>query len=146
MFRGCYTPRPSYTGQVAPDDDYWPGKRFGLPQDGPRSTPGWNRRIVGLIIDWVIAMGVSAVFFGFSNLAIITVFVASQMLGGLFLAGSPGHLVMKMRIAPIRGGRLGIVAPLVRPLLIMLVIPALITDRDWRSGHDQLVGTILVSR
>jgi len=39
-----------------------------------------------------------------------------------------------------------VIAPLLRPLLIALVIPALIYDRDRRGVHDRLVGTILVTR
>jgi uncharacterized RDD family membrane protein YckC len=131
---------------VDPEEAYWPGKRFGLPEEGPRSTPGWNRRIAGILIDWAMALGISALFFGFNNLSILGVFVLLHMIGGLLAAGSPGHLLMKMRIAPIAGGRLGIVAPIVRPVLIALVIPALLSDDDRRGAHDRLVGTILVSR
>lgn len=127
-------------------EDYWPGKQFGLPQEGPRSTPGWNRRIAGILIDWALALGLSALFFGFNNLSILGVFVLLHMIGGLLAAGSPGHLLIKIRIAPLSGGRLGVVAPIVRPLLIALVIPALISDEDRRGAHDRLVGTILVSR
>jgi uncharacterized RDD family membrane protein YckC len=131
---------------VEQSDNYWPGKRFGLPEEGPRSTPGWNRRIAGIIIDWVLALGLSALFFGFNNLSILGVFVLLHIIGGLLAAGSPGHLLMKIRIAPIAGGRLGILAPIVRPLLIALVIPALMSDDDRRGAHDRLVGTILVTR
>jgi len=131
---------------VEQSDNYWPGKRFGLPEEGPRSTPGWNRRIAGIIIDWVLALGLSALFFGFNNLSILGVFVLLHIIGGLLAAGSPGHLLMKIRIAPIAGGRLGILAPVVRPLLIALVIPALMSDDDRRGAHDRLVGTILVTR
>lgn len=131
---------------VEESENYWPGKRFGLPEEGPRSTPGWNRRIGGIIIDWVLALGLSALFFGFNNLSILGVFVLLHIIGGLLAAGSPGHLLMKIRIAPIAGGRLGILAPVVRPLLIALVIPALMNDDDRRGAHDRLVGTILVTR
>ena len=131
---------------VEQSDNYWPGKRFGLPEEGPRSTPGWNRRIAGIIIDWVLALGLSALFFGFNNLSILGVFVLLHIIGGLLAAGSPGHLLMKIRMAPIAGGRLGILAPVVRPLLIALVIPALMSDDDRRGAHDRLVGTILVTR
>jgi uncharacterized RDD family membrane protein YckC len=126
--------------------DYWPGKVFGLPDDGPRSVPSLLRRMLALIIDWAIAMGVSYLFFDFEGLAIGVAFVAIQAVFGLVIGGSPGHLMTKMRIAPIRGGRLGIVAPLIRPLLVILVIPPLIMDRDQRGVHDRLVGTIMVSR
>jgi uncharacterized RDD family membrane protein YckC len=127
-------------------EDYWPGKQFGLPQSGQRSTPTYLRRVVALGIDWLIAVVVSIVAFDYSSLATLGVFIVVSMLGGLFLAGTPGHLVCGIRIAPIAGGALGIVAPLVRPLLIAAVIPALIGDDDLRGGHDRLVGTILVRR
>jgi len=51
-----------------------------------------------------------------------------------------------MRIATITGGALGVLPPLIRPLLIALVIPAVMVDEDQRGAHDRLVGTILVRR
>lgn len=135
-----------YTGVVSDSDGYWPGKAFGLPESGSRSVPGIFRRIAALAIDWAIAVGVSVAFFDYAALAIVAAFTVMHMLFGLVLGGSPGHLLMKMRIVPIKGGALGIVAPLVRPLLLVLVIPALIMDRDQRGVHERLVGTIMVSR
>ena len=136
-----------YTGDVESNDpNYWPGKRFGLPQDGPRSTPTYLRRALGLAIDWGIAVGVSLLFFDYRALPTLAVFVGLSMLGGLVAAGTPGHLITRIRIAPIRGGALGIMAPLVRPLLVAAVLPAVLTDDDMRGGHDRLVGTILVRR
>lgn len=142
-------------------DDYWPGKQLGLPQKGPRSTPTYLRRVLALAIDWAIAVGTSVLIFhndtlltdGFlialssvSSLFLVGAFVVISMIGGLVLGGTPGHLVCGIRIAPIAGGALGIVAPLVRSLLVALVLPALFTDNDLRGGHDRLVGTILVRR
>lgn len=128
------------------DDAYWPGKSFGLPESGPRSTPGWNRRILGLAVDWALSVVAAWLWFDYNGWAILGIFIALHALGGLLVAGSPGHLLARIRIAPIRGGALGVVAPLVRPLLIALVIPPLLTDRDMRGVHDRLVGTILVVR
>jgi hypothetical protein len=137
---------PPTLSAVSADEDYWPGKSFGLPESGPRSVPGVARRLAALAIDWAIAVGVSFAFFDYSALSIAVVFIIAQALFGLVLGGSPGHLVMGMRMAPIRGGRLGVIAPLVRPFLVMLVIPPMINDRDHRGVHDRLVGTIMVSR
>jgi len=131
---------------VSDDENYWPGKVFGLPEEGPRSTPSYSRRLLGLAIDWALSMGIAAVFYGYEGSAILIVFIVLNALGGLMFAGSPGHHIARIRIAPIKGGRLGVIAPLVRPLLIALVIPALIYDRDRRGVHDRLVGTILVTR
>ena len=127
-------------------DDYWPGKKFGLPASGPRSTPTYLRRVGVLAVDWALAVGISVIFFDYDGLATLLVFVALSALGGLLAAGSPGHLIARIRIAPVKGGALGLFAPLVRPLLVALVIPALITDEDQRGLHDRLVGTILVVR
>ena len=85
-------------------------------------------------------------FFDYKGLWTLAIFVVLQMLGGLILAGSPGHLVAGMRIATITGGALGVLPPLIRPLLIALVIPAVMVDEDQRGAQDRLVGTILVRR
>lgn len=127
-------------------DSYWPGKMFGLPENGPRSVPSLLRRFVALCIDWALSVGVSVLFFDFNGLATGVVFVAMQMMFGLVVGGSPGHLLTRMRIAPVKGGRLGIIAPLIRPAFIILVIPPMVMDRDQRGVHDRLVGTIMVSR
>ena len=136
---------PTYTGGVA-EEDYWPGKKFGLPQEWPRSTPTYLRRVAGLGIDRALAVVLSVLFFDYNAWWTLALFVLLNVVGGLLLAGSPGHLLAGIRIAPITGGALGLVAPLVRPLLIALVIPALIVDEDQRGVHDRLVGTILVRR
>jgi hypothetical protein len=150
MFQPCYTPlvfnTADYTGWVSHDENYWPGKNFGLPLAGPRSTPTYLRRVVALGIDWTIAVAISVTFFNYNALSTLAIFIILSMLGGLVLAGTPGHLATRIRIAPIKGGALGIVAPLVRPLLVAAVIPALLSDVDMRGAHDRLVGTILVLR
>ena len=114
--------------------------------EGPRSTPTYLRRVLGLAVDWALAWLISALFFGADGFATLLVFIGANALGGLLIAGSPGHLVARIRIAPIKGGALGVMAPLVRPLLIAMVIPAVLVDADMRGLHDRLVGTILVVR
>ena len=131
---------------MAHNDTHWPGKGFGLPSEGPRSAPSWSLRIGALAIDWGISMLIAWLFYGYDGLAILMVFIVINALGGLMFAGSPGHLALRIRIAPVSGGRLGVWAPLIRPLLIALVIPPLINDKDMRGAHDRLVGTVLVSR
>jgi len=126
--------------------EYWPGKKFGLPDSGPRSTPSYLRRVGALAVDWALVVVISWLFFDYNTLATITIFVSMSAVIALLTAGTPGHLVFGIRIAPIRGGALGIIQPLIRPLLIALVLPALLSDEDMRGAHDRLVGTILVVR
>lgn len=97
-------------------------------------------------MDWAIAVLGSVLFFDYNGFASLGLFVGISALFGLLSAGTPGHHVMGIRIAPIKGGALGILAPLVRPLLVALVIPAVLYDEDMRGGHDRIVGTILVRR
>jgi len=127
----------------------WPGERFGLPEDGPRSVARFGRRLAAIAIDWAIAYGLSFVFFrekdGTANpWATLAVFAVLTLLFELFFNASIGHLVLRMRVVPIRGGSLAPWRPLVRTALLCLGIPALIWDRDQRGLHDRVAGTVLV--
>ena len=127
----------------------WPGERFGLPDDGPRSVARFGRRLGAIAIDWAIAYGLSWLFFrapdGTANPWItLAVFGVLTLLFELFFNASIGHLALRMRVVPIRGGSLAPWRPLVRTLLLCLGIPPLISDRDSRGLHDRLAGTVLV--
>lgn len=127
----------------------WPGERLGLPQTGPRSIARGGRRILALLIDWVIATGLSLAFFatgpwqtnGFVTLGI---FAALQVLPMWILNGGIGHLVLGMRVVPLVPGPLGWWRPIVRTVLLCLVVPALVMDADQRGLHDRVPGTLLV--
>ncbi|MBH0129138.1 RDD family protein [Salinibacterium sp. NK8237] len=130
--------------QVTPED--WPGKRIGLPAEGPRSIGRFGRRLVALAIDWGFAVVVSIVFFNYDAFATLGVFVVSQIVVLITTNGSIGHLLTGMRVVPVAGGYLGIWRPIVRTLLMALVIPAVIWDVDQRGMHDRIAGTLLVRR
>ena len=129
-----------------PAIDDWPGKRLGLPATGPRSIAQLGRRVLGVTIDWAVASGVAYLFFGGEALAISLVFVALQIVLVATLSGSLGHLVLGMRVVPLRPTWIGVVKPTIRAILLALVIPAVIFDRDERGLHDRLAGTVLVRR
>jgi hypothetical protein len=108
-----------------------------------------GRRIGGLAIDWALAYGVAWLAFHDSRYSvdgwiILAVFAVLTIAFELVLNGSPGHLLLRMRVVPVRGGALGPWRPLVRTALLCLVIPALIPDADQRGLHDRLAGTVLV--
>ncbi len=134
---------------TAPAPNRWPGERLGLPEDGPRSIARFGRRLGGIAIDWAIAYGLSWLFFrqkdGTANPWVnLAVFAVLTLLFLLFFNASIGHLVLRMRVVPIRGGSLAPWRPLVRTLLLCLAVPALIWDRDQRGLHDRLAGSVLV--
>ena len=91
-------------------------------------------------------MIVSITFFNYEPFATLAVFATAQIVLLLTANGSFGQLLLGMRVVPIAGGYLGWWRPIVRTLLICLVIPAVIWDRDQRGAHDRLAGTVLVRR
>jgi len=127
----------------------WPGRRLGLPEEGPRSIGRFGRRLGAIAIDWAISYGLAWLIFHQRDLTVsswwvLGVFAVVTIVFELFFLGSPGHLLLRMRVVPVTGGRLAPWQPLVRTLLVCIVIPALIPDGDQRGLHDRAAGTILV--
>jgi uncharacterized RDD family membrane protein YckC len=150
--------RPCYVAAVeAPPEQTWPGQRLGVPADGPGSVAGWWRRIAALFIDWFLSLlAVAAVTrqnpWAFSSagqtteryavgLLFLEIWIFTALIGG-----SAGQVVMRTGVRMVSAGRLDPVRALVRTLLIFLVIPAAISDRDKRGLHDLAVGSVVVRR
>jgi len=149
MFPACYVTGPTYDRNMpdaAPTPDDWPGKSLGLPDTGPRSIARLGRRLVAIAIDWALASLVGYLFFDAHPFAILGAFATLQYVFLMLLSGSIGHLILGMRVVPLRPAWIGVWRPAVRTLLLCLLIPAVIYDRDQRGLHDQLAGTVLVRR
>ena len=132
-----------------PAESRWPGERLGLPADGPRSIARFGRRLGAIFIDWGIALLISLAFFRDgpwqpNSWATLAVFAVEQLVFLWTVNGSIGHLILRMRVVPLVPGRLGLWRPVVRTLLLCLLIPAFIWDRDQRGVHDRVAGTLLV--
>jgi hypothetical protein len=124
----------------------WPGQRLGLPESGARSIARPVRRFLALAIDWGTAILISVAFFSYEAWATLAIFAIAQVVFLLTANGSVGHLLLGMRVVPVAGGYLGLWRPFVRTVLLCLVIPAVIWDRDQRGMHDRVAGTVLVRR
>jgi uncharacterized RDD family membrane protein YckC len=138
---------PDASGRNRPGQapsDSWPGKRLGLPESGRRSIGRLGRRAAALVIDWGLSVLVSVAFFDYSPWATLDVFAITQIVFLATAGGSVGHLVMGLRVVPLSGGWVGIWRPIVRTVLICLVIPAVIWDKDQRGVHDRVAGTALI--
>jgi hypothetical protein len=149
MFRGGYASTDRYNRRVPTEPAAsidWPGKRLGLPESGPRSIARPARRVAALAIDWGTAVVVSVAFFAYNSWATLIIFSVVQVVFLLVINGSPGHLILGMRVVPVTGGYLGAWRPFARTVLLCLLIPAVIWDRDQRGMHDRLIGTVLVRR
>lgn len=126
--------------------DDWPGRRLGLPRSGPRSVARFGRRLAALAIDWLPVYLVSYAFFDGNPWVTLGLFALLQLLFICLVNGSIGHLVLGMRVVPVTGGLIGFLRPLSRTLLLCIVVPAVIWDKDQRGMHDRLSGTVLVRR
>src|SRR5690554_7650673 len=93
---------PSATTQPTGASSRWPGDRFGLPESGPRSVARPGRRIAALAIDFAVAMLVSAAFFEYSGVASTLIFAITQVLFITLVAGGIGHLMVGIRVVPLR--------------------------------------------
>lgn len=122
----------------------WPGQRLGRPESGPGSIARPGRRVAALGMDWALASLVSAAFFGYDGFATLAVFAAGQILLVGTLGSSIGHRLLGMQVQTIDGRPAGMLAAVVRTLLICLVIPAVVFDPDQRGLHDRAMRTVLV--
>ncbi len=149
-------------GATAATDDFrYRGNRLGLPEEGPGSVPGVGRRLVGLLLDWLLALLVAAGLYSagaigagiadeqqatslVSNTALLVFAVMNILLLTLF-GTSVGRRLAGVGIKA-TGERPWpwFASMAVRTLLLCLVIPAVIYDRDTRGLHDRAAGTVAV--
>lgn len=125
------------------------GQRLGLPENGPGSIASVGRRVVAVFIDWALCMLIA---YGLiaqrdshaaGNWALLVFGLLSLI--GLGLVGStPGKMVMRLRVVGLDGGRLSPLRVLIRTLLLLVVIPAVVWDRDTRGLHDRAAGAVQI--
>lgn len=119
--------------------------------DGPPAAAGFGRRLVALIIDWFVSLGVTLLVFRevsygstASSLATLAVFAGELIVFTWLLMGSFGQLLLRLRVVRVDGGRLGLGRIILRTVLLCLVIPAVIWDSSGRGLHDRAAGSIVV--
>jgi uncharacterized RDD family membrane protein YckC len=103
----------------------------------------WGRRLLALLLDWGIALAISAGFFEYSSAATLGIFAAMTLLLVGTVGFSIGHRVLGLRVYRIvdGGSPPRPVQTLVRTVLMLLVIPAVVSGPDGRGLHDIAAGT-----
>jgi uncharacterized RDD family membrane protein YckC len=141
--------------QAAASDGFYPGRNLGLPEFGPGSIAGWSRRFGALLIDWfacsVIAIalfyhpqaGHAATVLSEPRLWTPAVFAIEDALLTALTGFTIGKRLLGLRVVRLDGSPVGLWA-LPRTLLLMLVVPAMIMDRDLRGLQDKAAGTAVV--
>jgi uncharacterized RDD family membrane protein YckC len=129
--------------QVTNGAPAYPGERFGLPKDGPGSAASMGRRLLALLIDWLLCMVISLAVFR-TQFWTLAVFGAETWLLTAFSGFTIGKRLTGVRVARLDGLPVGLGWALLRTLLLLAVIPPLVTDRDLRGLHDRAANTIVV--
>jgi len=141
--------------QVAADGDFYPGQHLGLPEFGPGSVAGWSRRLGALLIDW-IACSVIAIAFLYHphpghtadvfiqpRLWTPVIFAIEDFVLTALTGFTIGKRLLGLRVVRLDGRPVGLWA-LPRTILLMLVVPTLMMDRDLRGLQDKAAGTVVV--
>lgn len=127
------------------------GERLGLPADGVGSLGGVGRRLAAITIDWFAAILVARLIFpsvrygthDSPRLVLLTfAFMVALLvwLGGATL----GQRLLSLQVVRLGGRRVGVGSALLRTVLLCLVIPAVIWDRDQRGLHDKAARTVVL--
>jgi uncharacterized RDD family membrane protein YckC len=122
-----------------------------MPQRGPGSLARFGRRLVAVTVDWfvctLIASGLMHYRLGEGGLGPfkpLAVFVVMNLLLVGTLGSTIGHRLLGIRVLRVDGTAAGPALALIRTLLLAVVIPAVIWDRDTRGFHDKIAGTVVV--
>ncbi|MEU6120759.1 RDD family protein [Streptomyces sp. NPDC047123] len=146
---GSWLSGPRAAAEEAGVDFGYRGQQLGLPEEGPGSIARPGRRIGAVAVDWALCMVIAYGFFArgdqqaMGNWALGIFFVMSVLTVGT-VGCTPGKSLFRLRLVAEGGGRLGAGWVLVRSILLCLVVPALIWDRDGRGLHDRLSRSVQI--
>ncbi|GGF24124.1 hypothetical protein GCM10011399_17110 [Subtercola lobariae] len=108
------------------------------------ARPG--RRMIALVIDFVVCFVIYAAFF-FGNPWASTIIFFGEQVVLIALTGSGfGHVLLGLRVVKVDGTYAGWWRPIIRTFFLILTVPPLIWDSDQRGLHDVFAGTVLVRR
>ena len=128
------------------------GQRLGLPESGQGSVAGFGRRLGALFIDWfaaefaAVALSRGQSSYGTSSFGwvVLAVFAAEVFLLTWLSGASFGQRLLGLRVASLIDRPLGAFRALARTVLLCLVVPAVVWDRDGRGMHDRAVASVVV--
>lgn len=116
----------------------------------------WGRRILALLVDWLICTLVVVIIFGLdeytktgsaASLMVLPTFVLESAVLTWLAGGSVGKLLTGLCVVPADGNlrRLNPVKALGRQVLVALVVPPLVFRPDGRGLHDLFAGTSTIT-
>ncbi|WP_322755520.1 RDD family protein [Frankia sp. Cas3] len=130
-----------------------PGVRLGLPGEGPGAVVGFGHRLAAFAVDAVVAnllVGVPVLFgvrysVDARGLAVYLAFLLEEFVLIAANGQTIGMRVVGARVIRVSDhGRPRWWWAAVRTVLLGLLVPAFIWDRDLRGTHDRAAGTVIV--
>ncbi|MFJ4186398.1 RDD family protein [Kitasatospora sp. NPDC089509] len=146
---GSWIDGPKAAAEKMGADFGYRGERLGLPKEGPGSIAGPGRRIGALFVDgWLVSL----ISFGLlakgdtaeANLWTLPLFFLVAVILLSTSGTTLGKRLFGLRVVRLDGRRATIPQVLLRTVLLCLVVPPLVWDRDTRGLHDKAVGTVEV--
>jgi uncharacterized RDD family membrane protein YckC len=128
-----------------------PGDRLGLPESGRGSAASFGEKLLAFVVDLVVASLIGFVIVrphtideerAWNTVSVI-VFVILTAATLIASGRTIGMRVSALQVVRRDGQRIGIRA-IPRQILVALLIPPLLSNRDRRGLHDRLFNTIVV--
>ncbi|MFF2039151.1 RDD family protein [Kitasatospora sp. NPDC058170] len=146
---GSWIDGPKAAAEKMGTDFGYRGERLGLPKEGSGSIAGPGRRIGALFVDgWLVSLVAYGLIAkgtpGSANMWTTPLFFAVTVLLLATTGTTVGKRLFGLRVIRVDGTRATIPQVLLRTVLLCLVVPALVWDRDTRGLHDKAVGTVEV--
>lgn len=120
----------------------WAGQYLGLPESGPASMASYSRRIGAVFIDWFVASGIGMIIEPGNQWVVLGTFLVLHFALLWLFGTTPGKRVFRVQVVQLGGATIKLYQAAIRAILLCLVIPVLIIDRDSRGLHDKLAGTV----
>lgn len=134
-------------------DEYVLGSRLGLPAEGPGSVASTGARLVAFLLDVAAGFLIGGLLIAFlgevtpqqRSLATNGAFALQMVVLQSLTGQSMGMRMVGIRVRRLSAdGPLGLLPTLLRTALLVLLVPALVYDRDRRGLHDRAAGTVVV--
>jgi uncharacterized RDD family membrane protein YckC len=125
-----------------------------MPTRTDLSLAGFGRRILALLVDWLIAYGLAALAMSFGwitpallSTAVLAIWLVLGAVSVRLFSFTPGQLALGLMVVSVDDRlHVGIGRAVVRGLLVALVVPPLFTDSDGRGLQDRITATAVVRR
>jgi uncharacterized RDD family membrane protein YckC len=136
------------------ESEWYPGESLGLPERGPGSLARMGRRLVALLVDWLLAYGLAALGMTLGliplrmlSTAVLVIWLVLGIVAVRLFEFTPGQLALSLRVASVDERlHVGLGRAAARGVMIAFVIPALFVDVDGRGIQDRVTGTAVVRR